>query len=103
MLQSHAPKVAVNSHVLDYTSACSAEWKISNNTNTNYANQGFVTDANVGFGRNTGTKDVIQVGQLLCCSMDACLHTYMRHMETSSLQPSCAAACTSRHIVHASN
>ncbi|DBB09982.1 hypothetical protein WJX82_006774 [Trebouxia sp. C0006] len=37
-----------------------ADWKISNNTNTNYANQGFVTDANEGFGRNTGTKDVIQ-------------------------------------------
>ena len=77
MLQSHAPKVAVNSHVLDYSSACSADWKISNNTNTNYANQGFVTDANEGFGRNTGTKGVIQVGRLLCCSMDDCLHTYM--------------------------
>lgn len=77
MPQSHAANVAVNSHVLDHASACSADWKTSNNTNTNYANQGFVTDANVGFGRNTGTKDVIQVGRLLCCSMDDCLHTYM--------------------------
>lgn len=41
--------------------ACRVDWKISNNTNTNYANQGFVSDANVGFGRNLGNKDTIQV------------------------------------------
>lgn len=77
MPQSHAADVAINSHVLDNTSACSADWKISNNTNTNYANQGFVTDANVGFGRNTGAKDVIQVGRLLCCSVDTCIQIYV--------------------------
>ena len=38
-----------------------ADWKIGNNTNTNYANQGFLTDANGGFGRNLGNKDMIQV------------------------------------------
>lgn len=37
-----------------------ADWKICNNTNTNYANQGFLTDANGGFGRNLGNKDMIQ-------------------------------------------
>lgn len=37
-----------------------ADWKVDNNTNTNYARQGFLTDANVGFGRNLGNKDSIQ-------------------------------------------
>lgn len=37
-----------------------ADWQVSSNTNTNYANHGFVTDANTGFGRNLGKKDAIQ-------------------------------------------
>ncbi|KAL3159654.1 hypothetical protein ABBQ38_010063 [Trebouxia sp. C0009 RCD-2024] len=37
-----------------------ADWHTTSNTNTNYANHGFMTDANTGFGRNLGNKDVIQ-------------------------------------------
>lgn len=52
-----------------------ADWEVSNNLNTNYARQGFLTDTNAGFGRNIESQDTIQVRDFVSSE---CLETYVQ-------------------------